>query len=280
VSGRTEIWLDGDPVSALPLPDRGLDYGDGLFETLLLRAGHPLFLQLHLQRLQRGLGVLGFPSTILARLEACLFRSTAAVVEGGWQWASMRITITRGTGPRGYAPPEDPQPRILISASELGSNPMEMPAPAVLGTATIRWCVQPALAGIKHLNRLEQVLAARECRQSGYDEAVMLNQAGQLVSVTSGNLFLVRDGQILTAALDQCGIAGTRRSLVMERWAPALRLQVCETQLEPCQLEQADEAFFSNSLTGVRPVASFNSRRWSSHPVCDAMHAQYQQALS
>lgn len=277
--GRTDIWLDGDPASALPLPDRGLDYGDGLFETLLLRSGTPLVLELHLDRMQRGLSALGFPADTRNRLEECLSRSLDALTKRASPWASMRITVSRGAGPRGYAPPEEPSPRILISVGEQALNPRLMAAPAVLGTAALRWSVQPALAGLKHLNRLEQVLAAAEARQRGWDEAVMLDQAGQAVSVTAGNLFLVRDGEIHTAMLDQCGIAGTRRHLIMQRWAPALGIGVRETRLEPGQLEQADEVFFSNSLTGIRPVASINSANWSSHPICEALHARYQADL-
>lgn len=103
----------------------------------------------------------------------------------------------------------------------------------------------------------------------------MLGQASQLVSVTAGNLFLHRDGVLYTPALDDCGIAGTRRQLVIERWAAAIDLQVVAVRLDLDALEQADEVFYSNTLWGLRPVASCGSRHWHSHPVCHALFQHY-----
>lgn len=136
------------------------------------------------------------------------------------------------------------------------------------------------LAGLKHLNRLEQVLAAREYRNAGSDEALMLDQEGRPVSVVAGNLFLVCKGRILTAPLVNCGIAGTRRTLIMRRWAPALGMMVDEVDLSMAQLETAQEVFYSNSLLGMRPVAALGLHRWSSHKVCEALHQQYRGELA
>lgn len=277
--GETAVWLDGAPAKELPLPDRGLDFGDGLFETLLLREGVALFPDQHSQRMERGLQALYFPD-IQARIEGDLQRASQAIAESGWRWAALRITVTRGSGPRGYAPPEPTVPRIVISATRLHGDPLTMAAPAQLSLARIRWASQPALAGLKHLNRLEQVLAAREYRLAGTDEAVMLNQAGQVISVTAGNLYLVYGKEVLTAALDNCGIAGTRRALLMRRWAPAAGLKVVETALDLQQLERADEVFYSNSLLGFRPVARYGQRSWSSHEVCAALFGHYLEALA
>lgn len=277
--GATATWLDGAPVSSLPLPDRGLDFGDGLFETILLQRGRPLLLDLHLQRLQRGLEVLQFPAC-LAEVEQRLRQASAAVTELGWSWAAMRATVTRGAGPRGYAPPATPQPRILLRASALESDPLLLPAPASLALAAIRCASQPALAGLKHLNRLEQVLAAAEAAAAGMDEALLLSQAGELVSVSSGNIFLLCDGVLLTPPLDCCGIAGTRRRIIMQRLAPACGLEVRETRLTLAQLEQCDEAFYSNSLVGLRPIGRFGEHSWESHRVCRALFEQYRGALT
>ncbi len=273
--GETAIWVDGVLQSALPLPDRGLDFGDGLFETLLLHGAHPLHLELHLARLRRGCGTLGFPACELAVLEQLRF-AAAAAGERGWPWSALRITLTRGAGPRGYAPPIDPKPRIIACLTNLGDKPSTMADPATLGLARVRWAMQPALAGIKHLNRLEQVLAAREYREADVDEAVMLDQQGRVVSVVAGNLFIVQDDELLTARLDACGIAGTRRELVMGRWAPALGLKVREQALTIDQLENASEVFYSNSLLGLRPVARYRQRRWDSHSTCEALYRLYQ----
>ena len=256
MSTQTATWLDGAPTSALPLPDRGLDFGDGLFETLLLCQGNPLYLDNHLQRLQRGLQALAFPEC-LATARQQLEVAANAARDRGWPWAVLRLTVSRGSGPRGYTPPVSSHPRIIITATELDRDCRQMSGPASLSLATWRWPLQPALAGLKHLNRLEQVLASAERRDRGTDEAVMLDQQGQLVSVIAGNLFLVQGKRVLTPALDTCGIAGTRRQLVLEQWAARLGLQAQARTLGLQDMASADEVFFSNSLLGLRPVASF-----------------------
>jgi len=268
--------LDGSEASALPLPDRGVDFGDGVFETLLARQGEPLYLELHLARMQRGCKALALPdcdNTVRRHLQTV----TAALAARGWRWASIRITLSRGAGPRGYAPPPNARARVIISATRLGDTGPALAAPAALHLAEMRLGTQPALAGLKHLNRLEQVLAAAQYVSAGFDEAVMLDQQGRPVSVVAGNLFIVSSGEILTPTLGHCGIRGTRRELVIHRWAPAAGLVVRECELGMEQLEHCDEAFYSNSLVGLRPVASFARRRWSRHTICDALYRQYQQ---
>lgn len=266
-------------AEALPLPDRALAFGDGLFETLLLRQGNPLFTDLHMQRLQRGLQVLAFPDCLAAAREQ-LELAAGAVSKLHWPWGALRLTISRGAGPRGYAPPLVSKPRIIITASELPDECAQMAPAAALSLATVRWPTQPILAGLKHLNRLEQVLAAAERRAAGTDEAVMLDQSGQLVSVVAGNLFLLLEGRLQTPVLVDCGIAGTRRRLVIEQWAGAVGLPVQESTLSLQDLESADEVFYCNSLVGLRPVASFGRRRWHSHTVCQALFEQYQGGLA
>jgi 4-amino-4-deoxychorismate lyase len=274
VHGETLIWVDGLPATSLPLPDRGLEFGDGLFETLLLHHGKPLYPELHCERLARGCQVLGFPDC-RAAFERQLAVCATAVAHRSWARTALRITLTRGEGPRGYAPPQAATPRWVMRASQLQCEDRGLPVPAALGLAAMRWPAQPTLAGLKHLNRLEQVLAAAEYRRAGLDEAIMLDQQGGVVSVVAGNLFLVSGDRLLTPRIDQCGIAGTRRRLVMERWAPALGMAVDEGVVSRQQLAQADEVFFCNSLTGLRPVASFQGRNWSAFPLCTALHQQY-----
>ena len=279
MTSDTAIWLDGIPTSVLPLPDRGLDFGDGLFETLLLKQGRPLYQDLHWQRLQKGLQCLQFPDC-MQHVQACLERSLADLRERRWGWCALRLTVTRGTGPRGYAPPSTAFPRVIISAVALERDGGVMRPAARLTQATVRWGSQPALAGIKHLNRLEQVLAAVQCQSEDADEAVMLDQAGRPLSVTAGNLFVVLKGKVVTPPLRDCGIAGTRRQLVLEHWAPALGLPAGESELELSDVAEAEEVFYSNSLQGLRPVAGFCDRRWSRHEICEALYQQYRRDLA
>ena len=269
-SQPNSIWVDGSPGQALPLPDRGLDFGDGLFETLLLLAGKPLYLEFHMQRLEQGLRVLGFPDCL-----AGIKDQIHAVLNSGDfpGEMAMRVTVTRGGGPRGYLPPQATVPRVIIvTSARTGQSTLEVPSPARLAVAKIRWGCQPRLAGIKHLNRLEQVLAAREREAAAVDEVVMLNQAGGVVSVSAGNLFVVNGDELLTPQLAECGVLGTRRRLIIERLAPGLGLQVRELELTLAQMESAEEVFYCNALVGVRPVGSFGAARWQSHKVCAALH--------
>jgi 4-amino-4-deoxychorismate lyase len=258
----------------LPLPDRGLEFGDGLFETLLLEHGEPLYLDLHWQRLERGLQVLGFPHC-LPEVDARFRTALDELLARGWSRGLMRITVTRGGGPRGYAPPPEASVRIVVSATELLGAWEDTVSPAALVVAQSRWGSQPQLAGIKHCNRLEQVLAAAEKQRAGADEALMLGQGGQLVSVTAGNLFLRLGNELHTPSLEECGIAGTRRRLLMERWAPAIGVTVRESRLEWSDLESAREVFYSNSRWGLRPVSGLGELRWASQEIYRALYRQY-----
>jgi 4-amino-4-deoxychorismate lyase len=147
-----------------------------------------------------------------------------------------------------------------------------MSSPAQLALAKIRWGCQPQLAGIKHLNRLEQVLASVEREAAGVDEVVMLNQAGQVISVSAANLFILEGDTLLTPQLTECGVRGTRRHLIIEQLAPALGLQVRQEKLTVAQVESAKEVFYCNALVGLRPVGSFEAGQWESHNICSALH--------
>lgn len=276
VAGATNIWIDGVPADAVPLPDRAFAYGDGLFETLLLRGARPLLQDYHLERLREGLQRLGFPDCLEAVRE-CMAQAAAA--PDATAFRVLRLTVSRGAGPRGYAPPADCQPRVVVSVAPLAEDPARLLAPARLGETTVRWGRQPLLAGLKHLNRLEQVLAAADCDPHRCDEVLMLDQSGAPLSVSAGNLFLVAGKRLLTPLLTEAGIAGTRRRLVMERLAAVCGLRVTESRLELSQLLAADELFYCNAVIGLRPVGSFRDRRWRRHPVTRGLHAAYVECL-
>jgi 4-amino-4-deoxychorismate lyase len=272
------IWVDGEQQATLPLPDRGLDYGDGLFETLLVKDGRAVYLDLHMERLALGLEILGFPHC-LALVEHQISTAVAAAPLTGE--AIMRVTVTRGEGKRGYAPPLECRPRIIVVLSAYPERDFKSQAkPAELVLAQMRWSNQPALAGIKHLNRLEQVLASQERLRADADEAIMLDQAGNVVSVCAGNLFIITDNILYTPALVQCGIKGTRRRLVLEMLAPRLGIEMRETQVSLGLLKAASEVFYCNTVQGIRPVARFESSTWDNHPVCEKIHQLYVEEAS
>ena len=278
MSPQSAIWLDGAPTSVLPLPDRGLDFGDGLFETLLVQQGRPLFTELHMERLGQGLQALAIPDCLDAARQH-LECAASFIGKEAWHWAALRLSVIRGAGQRGYAPTESSPPYILIVATRLGRDCGQMSAAATLSQARIRLSAQPLLAGIKHLNRLEQVLAAAQAQEEGADECIVLDQSERLTSVVAGNLFLVCQGEVLTPELSDCGVAGTRRRLIIEKWGPALGFKVREAKLTMRDLRDSEEVFYSNSLQAVRPVARVSNQSWENHTVCQALFNQYREEL-
>ena len=273
MSGLGITWVDGVLAQSLPLPNRGLDFGDGVFETVLIVQGQPIYFDLHIQRLERGLLALGIPNCVsLVKAQVASILNS----ESFSRLVVMRLTITRGEGPRGYAPLEGSTPRIIITCSYLSDDQHKNNAlPGHLSMAEMRWGCQPQLAGLKHLNRLEQVVAAAEKAKAGVDEVVMAGQNGDIISVSSGNIFLYVGGGLITPSLSECGVQGTRRQLILETLAPALGISTKVTHVSEAQLEQADEVFYCNAVIGVRSVAHFGNRTWHNHGVSEALHKLY-----
>jgi 4-amino-4-deoxychorismate lyase len=262
-----DCWVDGQPADALSLKDRGLAYGDGLFETIAVRRGQPVLLDRHLARLADGCVRLAIAAD-LEQVRQELLSYAAAMGEG-----VLKFILTRGDGLRGYAPdPAAPGRRILQ-----GNPPAAYPA--VHGEQGVRMfpCVtrlsnQPLLAGLKHLNRLEQVLARAEWRDSEHAEGLMLDQAGRVVEGVFSNLFLVRDGVLITPDLKRCGVAGVMRAeILFQAESLAIRTQITDISLE--QLQWADEVFVCNSVYGVWPVRAYAALSWPVGPLTRKLQA-------
>ncbi|TCO72757.1 aminodeoxychorismate lyase apoprotein [Chromatocurvus halotolerans] len=262
-------------VTALPLPDRGLDYGDGLFETMPIIDGNIPWLSYHLERLHQGLQQLEFHSEAHSPVRDYIGTALDDCPVTG----VMRLTLTRGTGMRGYAPPEPAWPTCIVQTSCADSAGQPALAPANVGLCSVTLAKQPLLAGIKHLNRLEQVLAARERQQKGLDEMLMTDTSGSAISVISGNIFLVKDNQLLTPTLADCGILGTRRRLVLDELAPALGLDCLQVTITAAEVASADEAFYCNSLRGYQPIGRYGDRRWRRYPTIERLQALYRERL-
>ena len=231
------------------MSDRGFQYGDGVFTTIAVRSGIPLFLNRHLDRLQRECVALGIPAshdeTLIREVEYLLKDQGDGV---------LKIQLTRGSGGRGYRPPPSIAPTRVIALHPHASYPssFELDGVAVRLCST-RLGINPSLAGIKHMNRLEQILARSEWQDSEIAEGLMLDQDDQLVEGTMTNIFLVRNERVLTPKLDRCGIRGVMRSILIEG-ARDLGLDVSECRLSIEELENADEVFLSNSVIGLWPV--------------------------
>ncbi len=243
----TRVWVDGEPGDQIAVADRGLQYGDGLFETIACRAGRIRFLELHLARLQRGAEVLALPLPPLSLLRAELTNAAAA----GAAVSLLKLIVTRGVAGRGYAPPAAPTAnRILWHWTDEPAPPERC---ARLGVAAMRLAASPRLAGIKHLNRLEQVLGRAELASAGWDEALMLTADGAVACATAANIFAVVGGLLRTPRIDTAGIRGVMRAVVL-REAPKLGLPVEEGRLTLPELAAASELFLTNARVGVLPV--------------------------
>ena len=256
-----DSWVDGQPADALSLKDRGLAYGDGLFETIAVRGGQPILLDRHLTRLADGCSRLAIAADIeLIRHE--LLNYAAAMGEG-----VLKLILTRGDGLRGYAAdPAAPGRRILQ-----GNPPAAYPAAHAeqgvrLFPCSTRLAKQPLLAGLKHLNRLEQVLARAEWQDSEHAEGLMLDQAGRVIEGVFSNLFVVRDGVLITPDLKRCGVAGVMRAeILFQAESLAIPTQIADISLE--QLQWADEVFVCNSVYGVWPVRACAALSWPVGPL-------------
>jgi 4-amino-4-deoxychorismate lyase len=255
--------VDGEAHSQVPADDRGLAYGDGLFETIAVRRGRPCLWRRHLDRLSLGCRRLGMEMPARFRLEAdvlALIGNRAAGTDPAD--GVLKVILTRGSGARGYRPPEAAKPRSILSFTPGSPTSMAERNPGVrLILCETRLSENPSLAGIKHLNRLEQVLARREWSDPDILDGVMCDVHGHAVCGTMSNLFSWHSGRIITPALDRCGVAGTLRSLIREQ-ALALGIAFHEGALRPADLAQGDGLFISNALLGVQPVSRFQDAQF------------------
>ena len=244
-------WIDGIPADAVPVDDRGLNYADGVFETVLCRQGKILGAQLHEARLALGLSRLAFPNA--DSLAEAVFATARQLLSGVGHSGVARLTVTRGSGKRGYTPDLDATPRSILVAQ----NDRVVDNPGLrCGRAETRWADQPQLAGLKLLARTEQVLAAGEAAKAGWDDAIMLDARGQVISSSRGNIFIISAGKVLTPDLARCGIAGTRRQLLIDRILPGLGSEAEVCNLSWDQVKTADAVVITNAVTGIAEVVA------------------------
>ncbi len=252
------ILVNGEPGEKVGAADRGLAYGDGVFRTLAVRASRPQAWPHHYRKLQHDCAALGLACPPEKLLRDELARAVPAAGE-----CAAKIIVTRGAGERGYAPPPAAVPTRVVMTSPLPQHPADHVTRGVaVRMCAIRLALQPALAGVKHLNRLENVLARAEWNDPAIAEGIMLDVAGKVISGTMSNLFIVEGEALVTPALSDCGVAGVTRDRV--RAAAARRGIACgECEIGIERLMRADAALLVNSLIGVWQVAALGERRWA-----------------
>ena len=250
------LFIGSDQVDAWPAGNRLQAYGDGVFETMRVHRGQVPWWRSHWARLSHGAERLrlSLPDEVLVRGHAAsLFADDGDGV--------LKLLLGRGGTGRGYAPGAQQAPVWMLSRHV----PPTTPANGLVA----RWCdtrlsIQPALAGLKHCNRLEQVLARIECDDAGVDEGLMLDGDGRVVSATSANLFVLREGHWSTPPVDRCGVSGVCRAHLIEL------LQASEAALSVSQVEGADAVVLCNAVRGILPLARLGARAWSPRPAVAA----------
>jgi 4-amino-4-deoxychorismate lyase len=251
--------VNGHPASALALNDRGLLYGDGLFETIAVLDGCPRELDRHLRRLLDGCRRL----TIVPP-DASVLRGEVAQVCAGAERAVLKIIVTRGQGGRGYRPAGQGQPTRILLLDNWPDHPPHYREQGIAATCCrTRLARNPSLAGLKHLNRLDQVLARGEW-QDEYQEGLLLDTEGHLVEGTMSNVFVIRDDALHTPDLQYAGVAGIMRQRILE-CALKAGIAVHIRGLALDDVEAAQALFFCNSLIGIWPVRQFNDRPLADH---------------
>lgn len=264
------ILINGQAGTDVPALDRGLQFGDGLFETIAVRRGRPLLVNEHLDRLRAGAARLGID---IVTSRDILGREIDAVA-GDSERGIVKLTVTRGTGGRGYSPPEPASPTRVVSAHPWPADVLTNQGSGIaVGVSPVRLGRQPLLAGIKHLNRLEQVLARSHWRD-GWQEALMLDDTGRVIEASAANLFVVRDDCIQTPPLDECGVAGLIRQKLLEGAVSADRRPVIERAVDVADLHEAREVFLTNCVIGLWPVTRIEDNRYAIGPVSRVLQVQ------
>jgi 4-amino-4-deoxychorismate lyase len=250
-------WINGRKSTRIDYRDRGLQYGDGLFETMRVRGGRVRLLRFHLERLYAGcrrLDIEGPPRTLLRReLEH------AAGLRGE---GVLKLIVTRGaSSTRGYRPTGGERCTRIVALHSLPRAVIEQArAPARVRLCATPIGLNPRLAGLKTLNRLESVMARAEWIDARIWEGLMRDADENIVCGTMSNLFLRRGSTLMTPMLDRCGVAGVMRRWILQA-AGDLRLNPIECRISWQDLRDADEVFMSNAVIGVRSVAAIERGR-------------------
>lgn len=257
--------INGGSEQAISVFDRGFAYGDGVFRTMQMRSGLPVNWPFHYQKLVADCAAIGIvcPSAELLMSDfQKLFEIDNLADETPYISEVAKIIITRGEGERGYAPPAVTVPtRVIIKSAMPNYAELNYQQGVQLRVCETRLALQPKLAGIKHLNRLENVLARMEWREESIFEGLLLDQVGNVIECTMSNVFARFGNRLITPDLSQCGVAGITRQRILGL-GKVLGLSVSVESLTLVQLLQADEVIICNSLYGAFQVNSIDNKVW------------------
>src|SRR5882724_11923895 len=258
------VLVNGVPDAGVSALDRGVHFGDGLFETIACVKGRPRFLPLHLERLEFGCERLGFAAPNVDEIRAEVLELARDVDR-----AIVKVLVTAGEAVvRGYARSgSETGTRITIRYPWPHETGAQLHDGVMARTLSLRLGENPRLAGLKHCNRLEQILARAElAADAGLAEGILFSSSGNLVSGTMSNVFLVRESCLLTPRIDQCGVAGVMRRVVL-REARRVGIPARECELRAQDVQTADELFLTNARIGIWPVRALDGRALAPGPV-------------
>lgn len=250
--------INGQPSEEIHIGDRGLAYGDGLFETIEISQGRLVYWQRHLDRLTDGCNKLSIPAPDGGQLFEEANRLLGPKCDG-----VLKIIITRGSGGRGYSFPDPVTPARIITIHPKPNYPSTYSSHGIsMKICSSRLAVNPQIAGIKHLNRLEQVMGRAELNSAQEQEGLMLDYEGHPVEGIMSNIFWVTSGVLFTPDLTLCGVSGIIRATVIE---------LAEKNEIPCRIGRftmdnllsANEVFMTNSLIGIWPVRNLDSQQFT-----------------
>jgi 4-amino-4-deoxychorismate lyase len=257
-------------ISAL---DRGFSYGDGVFRTIKVVQGLPEHWPVHYQTLVKDCSAIG----IVCPSADDLINDFKQLFSIDESVAVAKIIVTRGEGERGYNPPAVTHPMRVMIKSKLPNYPQaNFDDGVALHLCETRIAHQPRLAGVKHLNRLENVLARMEWQDPLVADGVMLDVVGNVIECTAANIFARYGNLLITPKLDQCGVAGITRHQILNR-AMHLKLQTAVETFDLNKLLAADEIIICNSLFGAWQVRQFNHQHWKKQTLAshlrEALHS-------
>lgn len=267
------VLVNGEIRGNIDISDRGFQYGDGLFETIAVFQGKPLFFQQHLNRLFKGCKRLRIPAP-----EQFILESEARQLASTVDCAVLKLIVTRGSGGRGYRQPDQILPTRVFSLHPFPEYSSDFQTNGIV----TRFCEQrlasnPVLAEIKHMNRLEQILARAEWNDDSIQEGFMLDYQDHVIEGTMSNLFWVKNGILHTPELSSCGIKGILRDLVID-FAVTHNIGVLEKQFDKHSVLEADEVFVTNSVIGIRPVKQLNEQCFKVGRITRRMQQWYAEA--
>lgn len=257
------ILVNGRQQHQIDVHDRGLSYGDGLFETIKVQNATAKLWQMHVERLNNGCRRLNIPQPDLTALK----RDIDTVIAANGPHLVLKLIVTRGIGQRGYFYDGTESPTVIVmSAPEYQVNASDYLTGVTAMLCQTRLSHNVNLAGMKHLNRLEQVLARAEWRDPRIREGIMLDSAGFVIEGTMSNIFLEKDGVVYTPQLSRAGVCGVMRRKVIET-LKTIQRPVCIKDLTESELFAADSVAICNALLGVMPVTKIDNKMFVIGPM-------------